>query len=750
MKKYINKPLKIFYFILFCLIPNIVYGEIVKSINISGNDRIPDETIKMFTNIQIGDDVNLDKTNKILKSLYESNFFETVDVKINNNVLIISVKENPLIENILIEGIKAKKNIKRIKKSLKLKSRSAYNEVLASKDKKRILDEMKLLGYYFSTVDTSIEFLDDNKVNIIYNIDQGEKARIKKISFIGNKIYKDKKLKNIIVTEEYKFWKFLSGKKFLREELLSLDERLLKNYYLNKGYYAVEINSSFAKLVNPSEFEIVYNIDAKEKYNFNNLSLNLPEDFDRNNFVKLENLLKSVKGEPYSINIISSILDEIDKIVLDEEFKSIESTVTENIDNNKINLVFEIKEGEKYSLRRINIFGNNITQENVIRNQLLIDEGDEFNSILANKSINNIQSLGIFKDVSKKIVTDETEKTKSIDITVQEKATGEIVAGAGFGTDGSTLSFAVKENNYLGTGVKLDSSLTVSTDTIKGKFSVVNPNYKNSDKSLYTLVQALETDRFKNSGYKSNKMGFGFGTNFEYQDDFYLGIGQNSFYERIETNSTASARQKAQKGNYWDTFLNLDFNYDKRNQKFKTDDGFRSFYSVDVPIVSENNTLTNFYNFSIYDELFEDNISQFSIYLKAANSITNDDVKLSERLYLPSNNLRGFVAGKIGPKDGDDYIGGNYAASVNFSSTLPQILPSAQTVDFLMFVDVANVWGVDYDGGLDDSNKVRSSIGLGLDWFTAIGPLTFSLAQPITKSATDKTETFKFNIGTTF
>ena len=750
MKNKLNKISNTFFLILFFLTPNVVFGEIIKSIDILGNDRIPDETIKMFTDVKIGDDIDLNETNRILKNLYKSNFFKKVDVKINNNILTIQVDENPLIENVSIEGIKAKKNIKKIKQSLNLKSRSAYDEVLASKDKKRILEIMKELGYYFSKVETTIEFLDDNKVNINYNIDQGEKARIKKISFIGNKIFKDKKLKNIIVTEEYKFWKFLSGKKFLREELLSLDERLLRNYYLNKGYYAVEINSSFAKLVNPSEFEIVYNIDAKNKYNFNNLTLDLPEDFDTNNFVKLENLFKSVKGEPYSINIISNILDEIDKIVLDEEFKSIESTVTTNIKNNKIDLVFEIKEGEKYSLNRINIFGNNITQENVIRNQLLIDEGDEFNSILANKSINNIKSLGIFKDVTKKIDTNETDKTKSIDITVQEKATGEIVAGAGFGTDGSTLNFAIKENNYLGTGITVDSSLTVSTDTIKGKFSVENPNYKNSDKSVYTLVQALETDRIKNSGYKSNKMGFGFGTNFEYQDDFFLGIGQNTFFEKIETDSTASTRQQAQKGNYFDTFLNLDFNYDKRNQKFKTDDGFRSFYSVDLPVVSDNNTLTNFYNFSVYDELFEDNISQFSIYLKAANSITNDDVKLSERIYLPGNKLRGFVSGKVGPKDGDDYIGGNYAAALNFSSTLPQILPSAQTVDFLMFVDVANVWGIDYDSSLNDSNELRSSIGLGLDWFTAIGPLTFSLAQPISKSSTDKTETFKFNIGTTF
>ena len=411
---------------------------------------------------------------------------------------------------------------------------------------------------------------------------------------------------------------------------------------------------------------------------------------------------------------------------------------------------FVITEGEKYSVARINVLGNNITQENVIRNQLLIDEGDEFNSILATKSINNIKSLNIFESVNSSIIENEIDKTKTIEISVEEKATGEIMAGAGVGTDGSTVTFAVKENNYLGRGVGLKSELTISEETVKGQFSVTNPNFKNSDKSVYANIQSLETDRLKASGYKNNKTGFGFGTKFEYQDDLFLGIGQDSYFEKIETNSTASSRQKAQAGNFWDTFLNLDLDYDKRNQKYKTTEGFRSSYNVNIPIISENNSLTNTYTYTYYDELYEENISKISFFVKAANSITNDDVKLSERIFLPSRKLRGFESGKVGPKDGTDYIGGNYAASMNLSSTLPQVLPNSQNIDVLMFMDVANIWGVDYDNSLDDTNKLRSSVGLGIDWFTPIGPLSISLAHPLTKVDTDRTETFKFNLGTTF
>ena len=749
MKKIFNK-ISFLITILFLNFISFSNAEVIKNIEIVGNDRIPSETIKMFTGINVGDDVNEDKLNSILKEIYDSNFFNDVKVSIDNQILKIVVEESSLVENINITGPKADRIIERLRKILKVKARKSYNEILILEDKKNILNELQQMGYFFSKVDISVEELNDNKINLNYSIELGEKSKIKKISFIGDKVFKDRKLRSVIVSEEYKFWKFISGKKYLNQNLLNLDERLLKNFYLNKGYYQVKINTSFAKLINDSEFELIYNINANKKFFLNDLTLNLPVDFDLNNFSEIVSLFQDLKGEPYSLYTINKILNEIEQIVLDEEYKSTESSVNEKIVDNKINMEFTITEGEKYSVDRINVLGNNITQENVIRNQLLIDEGDEFNSILATKSINNIKSLNIFESVNSNIIKNDLEKTKIIDINVVEKATGEIMAGAGVGTDGSTLTFAVKENNYLGRGVGLKSEFTISEETIKGQFSVTNPNFKNSDKSVNANIQSLETDRLKASGYKTNKTGFGFGTNFEYQDDLFLGIGQDSYYEKIETNSTASTRQKAQEGNYWDTFLNLDLDYDKRNQKYKTSDGFRSSYYVNIPLVSENNSLTNTYVYTYFDELYEENISKVSFYVKASNSLTNDDIKLSERVFLPARKLRGFESGKVGPKDGADFIGGNYAASMNISSTLPQVLPNSQNVDVLMFMDVANIWGVDYDSSLDDTNKIRSSVGLGVDWFTPIGPLSISLAHPISKVDTDRTETFKFNLGTTF
>ena len=747
------KKLKLFFIYLFFVLfsaNNFVLAEIVKNIDVKGNERISSETILMFSDVSINDDVDNQKTNEILKNLYESNFFENISVSITNNNLLINVVELPIIQDISFEGIKAKKVKEEITKDLKLNERSSFNQIHLMDDKQNILRKLKNLGYYFPTVETYLEDLSDNRVNLKYKINLGEKAKIKKISFVGDKVFKDSKLRNIIISEEYKFWKFLSGKKYLNENLISYDEKLLKGFYLNRGYFDVKINSSYAKLISENNFELIFNISANKKFFFNELTLSLPDVFQKENFEQLNEIFQKTKGKPYSINVVEEILDEIDIITINEEYASVSAQVEENIVSNQINLNFSIKETEKYFVEKINIFGNNITRENVIRNQLEIDEGDPYNEILYNKSENNLNSLNFFKSVRSEIQDGEEKNSKIINITVEEKATGEIMAGAGFGTSESSIMFGVKENNYLGKGISLDANAKISPDAFKGRFSVSNPNYKNSDKLVFASILAEEIDNIENFGYKTNKQGFEFGAKFEYLKDFNLGLSTSSFYEKIETSSTASATQQSQEGDYWDTFVRFDFDYDKRNQKFKTNDGFRSSYYLDLPIISKTNTLSNTYNYKIFSELYENNISTISLFLQSANSITGDDIKLSERLSVPSSKLKGFQAGKVGPKDGNDYIGGNYVTALNIASTLPNILPNSQNIDFSIFFDAANIWGVDYNSSLDDASKIRSSLGMAIDWFTPIGPLTFSLTETLSKHSTDVTESFRFNIGTTF
>jgi len=744
----INNFLKLTLLILF-FFSNNAFSNTLNKIKIIGNDRISNETIKLFIPVNVNDEIDDVKLNKILKDLYETNFFKDISIKFDDQILSIKVVENPIIENIFYNGIDSDRILNIIKGKTSVKSRSSFNESILRNEKLEIENILKNLGYYNSNLDILVEEKKNNLVNITYDINLGKKSKINKITFIGNKIFKDKKLRRVITSTEFKFWKFISGRKYLNQQSVLFDERLLKNFYKNNGYYNVKINSSFAKQTDDNAFELIFNINPGSKIFFGNLDLNLPSDFDEKNFISIKKLFKKTKGKPYSINMIDEILEEIDSITMLEQYKFIKANVIENINQNLIDLKFSIEEGDKFYVDRINILGNTVTAENVIRNQLLLDEGDPYNEILVNKSINNIKSLNFFKKVNSKIENNNDKKTRTIYISVEEKPTGEIYAQAGAGTSGGSVGFGIKENNFLGNGIGLDTNFELSSDSFKGKFSVSNPNFNNSDKSLYVSAQAIENDNYQTFGYKTNKTGISIGTNFEYLNDFYLGLNNSNFYEVIETNSTASAQQQAQEGNYWDSFIKLDMNYDKRNQKFQTDSGFRSFYSLDLPIISDTNTIKNYYNYSHYFDFFDKNFSSISFHLQTANSLNNKDIKLSERITIPSSRLRGFEAGRVGPKDGDDFVGGNYSYSVNFASNIPQIFEESQNLDFLIFADAADIWGVDYNSSIK-GDGIRSSVGVGLDWMTAIGPMNFTLAYPLTKKTGDKTESFRFNLGTSF
>jgi outer membrane protein insertion porin family len=734
-------------FLLFFYVTS-VQAVIIKDIIVEGNNRVSKETIQMFAEVNYGDDINQNSFNDILKNLYKTNFFKNVSLFLENDILKISVEENPLVENYFIDGIKNKTLLETVEDSILLKAKSSFDISLVNKDVDNILSILKNAGYYFSKVDIFTNDLDDNKIDITYKIILGEKAKISNIKFIGDKIFKDIKLKNIILSEEYKFWKVLSGRKYLNEEILSIDERLLKNYYLNKGYYNIKINSSFARLDENNRFELIFNISPGQKIYFNDLTLKLPTDYDEKNYVKINEIFKDLKGKNYSLYEIENILDELENITINEEFSSIKAVVNENIVLDRINIEFNLQELEASYLSRINIFGNNITEENVIRNQLIIDEGDPYNEILLSKSVNNIKSLNIFKSVKQEINDDD--KNKILNLTVEEKPTGEILAGAGYGTSGGSLTFSIKENNFLGKGIKVDNSITVTEQSLKGGINITNPNYKNSNNSLLMSANIQETDLMDTNGYKSDSINFSLGTSFEYLDDLYLGVQSRNALETLEVGDKASSNQKKQAGDYFDSFLSFDFNYDKRNQKFETNDGYFSNYSIDFPIISESLTLINSYRFKTFEELYENNISTFSFLIQSSNSLNNKDVRLSERLFIPGRSLRGFEVGKIGPKDGSDYIGGNFVTAINLTSNLPKITENFQNLDLGIFFDAANVWGVDYDPSLEKNDAIRSSIGIGLDWSTAIGPLSFSLATPITKENSDVTEAFRFNIGTSF
>ena len=735
----------IFYFL---LVFNAV-SEMINKIEINGNKRISDKTIILFGDLKENQEYDALKINKILKNLYKTDFFDDVSIKFTNNILQIDVVENPIIQTIDIKGVKNKGILKTLKSNLILKEKNSFIETKAKNDEKILKNILKLNGYYFSEIVTKIKKNNNNTVDITYDINLNKKAYISKIKFIGDKKIKDRKLKRTIASEENKFWKFISNKKFLDQNRIKLDEKLLTNYYKNNGYYAVKVNSTSAIVLDTNDFELVYNIDAGNIHKFNKLNLNLPDEFNKANFEKIFKILENLKDETYSLNKINKILDEIDKIALSKQYEFINATYSEKIiENNKINLTIKLKEGEKLYVEKINIYGNYVTNENVIRNAILTDEGDPYNEILFKKSINNIKSKNLFLNVKSNLRDGKDAKSKIIDIQVEEKPTGEISAGAGTGTDGNVISFSVLENNYLGQGTKLRANLSLSDDSTSGTFTLIKPEYKNSDKSLITTIENSDNDFMDKFGYQTVKTGFSFGTNFEQFEDIFFSPEISTYYESLETSSIASASKKKQEGEYFDTTFSYGLSLNKLNQNFQPTDGYKSKFSQSLPLIADDRSLLNSYEYSKYKKFGEESVLSFIFFAQAVNSF-DGDVRVSKRVFLPSRKLRGFVSGKVGPKDGNDYIGGNYGSAINVAATLPKLFEDLQNVDFSLFLDTANVFGVDYDSSLD-SNKIRSSTGLSIDWFTPIGPLSISFATPISKADGDETETFRFRLGTTF
>ena len=731
------------------------YSEIIKDVKISGNKRISKETIIVLGNISPGINYDDNQLDKLTKELYKTQFFKDLSITINNSILTINVVENPIIEDIQISGVKKDSVTELLQEKISLKNRKSFTDYALQNDINLIKNILKSNGYYFVKVSPSVQKDDDlNTIRIMISVDQGPRAKVKNISFIGDKKIKDKKLLEIIATEEHKFWKFISNNVYLDQSRIDLDKRLIENYYKNLGYYDVNVLNSFAELNENGNFNLVYNISAGDFYFFNDLKLNLPPDYNAEDFQKIQDNLINLKGEKYSIDDFNNILSDIENIALLRLYDFIDAKVDEQIlKDNKINFVFNVYDSTKYYVEKINILGNFQTIEEVIRNRLVVDEGDPLNEILYNKSINNIRALNIFKKVDSVVKDGSNENLKEIDISVEEMPTGEISLAAGVGTGGSTIGGGIMEKNFLGKGINLNTSLELSDSSVKGQFIYSKPNFAYTDNTLFTSLTSITTDNLGDFGYKVSELGFSVGTEFEQYENLFFSPSIRTSLEDLETNANASSSLKKQEGDYTDFYFDYGLSYDLRNSSYKPTSGNKTSFFQELPLVSDSKELSNTFIFTQYKKLSKksDMTGKASLYLKAVNSLDSDsDVRISNRGNVPYNRLRGFERGKIGPVDNNDYIGGNYVSSLNLSSNLPFILPTVDTLDFSFFIDAANVWGVDYDSAIDDSNEIRSSTGIGLDLLTPVGPFSFSLSQPITKKSTDQTESFRFNLGTTF
>ncbi len=742
-------PKKLLSFFIFLFFFTIVKAEIVNEVQIQGNKRVSDETVKLYGGIDLNKDYSNKDLNRILKNLYDTNFFEDVTIDLERNVLKINLKEYPIINKLIITGEKSNNYKDQIKKIINLKEKGSLIKSNLSKDIEIIKKLYSSRGFNSSKVEAKLNKIDQTKFDLLIEITKGKKSKISSVNFIGNNKVRSNRLREIVASEEDKFWKVLTNNTNFNENLVKLDIRLLRNYYKSLGFYDIKITSNVANIGNEGNVTLTYSIDEGQRYIISKISTNVDPVFDKNLFFTLNDSYKEFIGDYYSPFKVKKLLDNLDDLIENKNLQFVEHNVEEILEQGKIHIKFNIFEGQKVLVERINIIGNNITNEDVIRGELILDEGDPFTNLNLEKSISQIKARGLFRDVQYKVLDGSKNNLKIIEIEVQEQPTGEISAGAGFGTNGGTFAIGISESNWLGQGKKLGFDLEVDEESLSGQLSYTDPNYDFLGNAISYYISSEDNDK-PNQGYENTLISSGINTSFEQYKDVGLTLGLDLSYDDLRTDSIASDSLKKQSGSFTELSGLYGFTVDKRNRSFNPTDGSILKFSQSAPFYADKSFLSNQFSVSGYKTLSEDIIGASKFFLSTINGLGSDDVRLSKRKSLGSKRIRGFERNKIGPVDGSDHIGGNYAASLNLETNLPNLLPEDTKTDVGLFLDFANVWGVDYDDSLDDSNKIRSSTGVTMNWMSPLGPMNFVLSQNLSKADTDSTESFSFNLGTTF
>ena len=513
---------------------SILKAETVNKIIIDGNKRVSIETIKLYGEIEINKDYKEKDLNLILKNLYETNFFEDVKISLKNNTLNINLKEYPIINQLIITGEKSKKYKDLIKKGINTKEKGSLIKSRLAKDIELIESLYSTLGYNMAKAEAKLRKIDEANFDLLIEIDRGEQTRISKISFIGNNSIRSMRLRDVIASEEDKFWKVISKNTILSENLINLDIRLLNNYYKSIGFYDVKINSNLAELNKIGEANLVYSIEEGKRYRINKISTNVDPTYDNNLFFPLKDTYEKYIGEYYSPFKIKKILEELDELIDNNNLQFVEHNVQEVIDGSSINIIFNVFEGDKTLVERINIIGNRITNEDVIRGELIVDEGDPFTKLNLEKSIAEIKARNIFRKVNYNIKDGSEKNLKILDIIVEEQPTGEISAGAGVGTSGGTFSIGISENNWLGEGKKLAFDIQVDEESLAGKLNFTNPNYDFLGNSINYSISSVGNDK-PDQGYENTVVSAFIGTAFEQYRDVSVSLGLGANYDDFRT-----------------------------------------------------------------------------------------------------------------------------------------------------------------------------------------------------------------------
>ncbi|KJE37095.1 membrane protein [Thalassospira sp. HJ] len=742
-------------------VPVAVHAQsgLIRDIEVEGNNRIESATVNAYLTVAPGDSYDVQKINNSLKALFSTGLFADVSFSFNQGILRVNVVENPIINRIAFEG-NQRLDDDTLGAELQLRPRVVYTRTKVQADVQRVLELYRRSGRFAATVEPKVIQLDQNRVDLAFEIDEGDATGIRKINFVGNKAFDDGELSDVIRTTESAWWKILTADDNYDPDRVTFDRELLRRFYLAAGYADFQVLSSVAELTpDRSDFFVTYTVSEGQRYQFGDI--NVVSQIDKIDPETLKPLVEIESGEWYNATLVDDAVDALTDSVGDQgyAFIDIRPNVQRNREAGTIDITFNIAEGPKVYVERINVVGNVRTLDEVIRREFRLVEGDAFSSSKMQRSKQRIENLNFFKSVDVKTLPGASPDQTVIEVDVEEKSTGEFSIGAGYGTDnGAFGQLGIRERNLLGKGQDLRLNFTLGSTDQQVDLSFTEPYFLDREIAAGFDVYRREEDNQDESSYDEEQTGGRLRAGFKYSEEL-----SHSFRYTLEKNSysdidedEASRLLLAEDTEFVESAIGHTLTYDERDSTISPTEGYFARLSNDLAgIGGDENYLRTRVEGGYYYPLDREHEWIFST--RGATGYIfgfDDDTRISQRFMVGGSNLRGFESAGVGPRD--IATGDALGAKMYYTGTVQMDFPLGTPDEFALtgriFSDFGS--GRDVDGArageIYDTGSLRSSVGFGVGWESPFGPIGVDISQAITKEDHDKEEMFRLNFGTRF
>lgn len=729
----------------------------VSDIRVVGSERVEPATVMTYLSLKKGDEVTQDALDQALKSLFATGLFADVQVSENSGIVTVKIVENPVINQVAFEGNKDLKD-EQLQGEIQARSRQVFTRTGVQEDVARLYSIYQKNGRFSADIQPKIIKLDQNRVNLIFEISEGPVTEIDTIRFVGNNRFSADELRSELTSKEARWYSILSSNDKYDQDRLAYDQELLRQFYLKEGYADFRVLSAVSELSQDKDkFYITMTIDEGERYRINDIRIN--SQIRNLDPATLTDTLHMKVKDWYNGNEVKDSIDSMTKKLGDMQyaFVNVVPDINRNRENHTIDIVFNVNESPRVFVERINVDGNVRTLDKVIRRQIELSEGDPFNRSLLSKSEQNVKDLGYFAKVDVKTLPGSTPDKTVIDVNVEEQSTGSISLGAGFSTaDGPLADFSIREKNLLGTGKDLGLAATIAGTRTEFDLSLTEPYFL--DRNLLAGIDLFHTtrDQQDESSFDQKKTGFGARVGYPLSRNL-----RQTWKYRIEDNnitnvdSDASRYIRDQEGDILTSSILQRLDYSDVDSKLFPTDGYSAWFETELAGLGGDakyiaGRLGGTYYYPIAKNWYINTLAEAGV----ISGYSDDDVRINERYFLGGNNLRGFETAGVGPRDlsTDDSLGGNQFYRGLIQLNFPLGLPEDLGVSGHVFSDFGSLWGIDTDSSLNlaDEDSIRVAAGMGFSWRSPMGPLQIDFSAPIMKEDYDTTQVFRFNFGTQF